>query len=112
MTATLNITVTRTIENQSKTLLNEVKIIDMETPDTTERIRLHLGMKIPEVFGRFSSLDVALSIEGPGQAANFEQFADRYLERMLRYEQNVINQVLMAGGQEPHFQANDGSSKE
>lgn len=84
------------------------KLIDKTIPlaseaEGNEEVSFHIGMKIPEVFGRYSSLDIGIGLKVPGKAEDFEKVVDKYLDRALKYQQETVNQILIKSGQTPYF---------
>lgn len=110
MTVTARITASRTVDSETTQIVDEIAVLDMTTPNTDSKIRFHLGMKVPEVFGRYSSLDISVSVEGHGDPEKFEDWSNQYVERMLAYEQDIVNRILAHSGLESKFNpgANDG----
>ena len=72
-------------------------------PETKGSVTFRIGMKIPETFGKYSSLDVSIELSGPGDPNNFENHVNHYLERVVTFERELVNAIMVAGGQPPHF---------
>lgn len=105
MTAVASITLTRHLETESKVIYHDqVEIPVTQEVNPGESVSLRIGMKVPEVYGRFSSAEISLEVTGPANIENFEDFANKYAARALHYQQELINQILVTSGKEPYFQ--------
>jgi hypothetical protein len=101
-----SITLTRHLQQESKVVYHdqvEIPMADQET-NPGESVSFRIGLKVPEVYGKFSSAEIALELTGPAKLENFEEFANKYAARALAYQQELINQILVTSGKEPYFQ--------
>lgn len=100
-----SVTVTRHLQDESKVLYHDAVEIPMSEQETNpgETVSLRIGLKVPEVYGRFSSAEVAIEVTGPAKIEKFEEFANAYAARALAYQQELINQILTTSGKEPYF---------
>jgi len=60
-------------------------------------------MKIPETYGKFSSTEVSIELTGPADIDKFEDHINHYVDRVMKYEREVINSIAVASGQKPYF---------
>lgn len=82
---------------------SEHAVIDDRPQESAGEIGFNVSMRVPEVFGRYSSMEVGLSLKGPGDPEKFEEFVSKYLDRALNFQRGVINEVLVKQGQKPYF---------
>lgn len=104
--AIATITAVKHVRGQASTKLGTSNIsIPMETPSTakTGKIRFGINMRVPEVFGAYSSLEVSVSLEGEGDINNFEEFNNQLMERAVTWTRSSINDISVAAGGNPVF---------
>lgn len=83
----------------------------MDTPNDVpegQSVTFRIGMKIPETFGKFSSTEIAIELTGPADITKFEEHVNHYVDRVLKYEREIINSIAVASGQKPYFGDSNG----
>ena len=95
----------------TQVIKTESAVIDPAPQEATGEIGFNVSMRVPEVFGRYSSMEVGLSLKGPGDPEKFEEFVSKYLDRALNFQRGVINEVLVKQGQKPYFGEIDETEK-
>ena len=95
----------------SEVLRTENKVIDAKPDNPIGEVGFNLSMRVPEVFGRYSSMEIGLSLRGPGDPNKFEEFVSKYLDRAINFQRGVINEVLVKQGQRPYFGDTDETEK-
>jgi hypothetical protein len=95
----------------TEVLRTENKVIDAAPPAACGEVGFNLSMRVPEVFGRYSSMEIGLFLKGPGDPNKFEEFVTKYLDRAVNFQRGVINEVLVKQGQRPYFGDSDETEK-
>jgi hypothetical protein len=68
------------------------------------KIGFAVHMRIPEVFGPYSSCEVAINLQGEGDLDNFEEVLNARLDRATVWTRSTLNQISAASGGKPFFQ--------
>ncbi len=100
MTNTARITAELITTDQTKIPVYTKEIVLPMDNNASGKVGFTIGMKVPEVFGRYSSLEISLYLEGPANPDEFESFVNRYAERVLVYEKEIVDRVRQVTGQE------------
>jgi hypothetical protein len=95
----------------TEVLRTENKVIDPTPSASNGEIGFNVSMRVPEVFGRYSSMEVGLFLKGPGDPNKFEEFVSKYLDRAVNFQRGIINEVLVKQGQRPYFGDGDETEK-
>ena len=74
--------------------------------EDTGKITFATGMKLPQVYGTYSSHEVSIGLTIPAtreEVDNFEEVVEGYLERAMVYQRRVLNAVLTSLGKDEVF---------
>jgi hypothetical protein len=66
------------------------------TNESTGRINFTTGMKLPAIYGPYSSHEITIGLSIPADRSeleNFEEVVSDYLERTMLFQRKVINAV-------------------
>ena len=78
-------------------------LLDTIMTDSTGTVGFDLTIRIPDVFGTYSAVEVGLRLDIPGDPENFEELSNGYLERSLAYQRDAVNKIAVACGREAVF---------
>ena len=72
---------------------------------TTEQgtISFEAEIKIPQVYGEFSSLGLKVGVTFPGNPENLEEEVGPYANRIAKYLQTSFDQILVSSGKKAIF---------
>lgn len=104
--ATLSITATKTVRGQPNTpIINETHVMEVDNTKAVKlgKIGFAIHMRVPEMFGPYSSCEVAINLQGEGDLDNFEEVLNERLERANVWTRGTLNKIATAAGSKPVF---------
>ena len=84
-------------------ILKKTLIIGQTMSDKQDRIRIGLGVTIPEVLGPYSSVRFECSVEHEGDADKLEEEANKYKGRIQTLVARELNNFAVSCGKDPVF---------
>jgi hypothetical protein len=103
---TLSVSATKIVKGQlNSPILNEVLSMPVDNSNATKlgKIGFGINMRVPEMFGPYSSCEVSITLQGEGDLDNFEEVLNTRLDRANVWVRGTLNQIAAASGSKPVF---------